>query len=431
MATSAYTLDIDTAHPYQMHIGTFLLEQVGDITQSVAPQAQRALIITDSNVGPLFLAPVEQGLKEAGLTVGVATFDAGEQSKNPRTYAELLERAAEEQLTRDDVIIALGGGSAMDAGKIMWMMYEHPECNFEDMAMDFMDIRKRIFTFPEMGKKAYFVAVPTSSGTGSEVTPFAIITDKDTGIKWPLADYALLPNMAIVDVDNAMTAPKGLTSASGIDVMTHAIESYVSIMASDYTKGLSMKAAKLVFENLPSSYENGANDPHAREEMHNASCMAGMAFANAFLGLNHSMAHKLGAFHHLPHGIANAVILTRVMRYNAAEAPVKMGTFSQYPYPNALAAYAEMARYCGVEGKDDREVFENFCAKLEELKATIGIKETIADYGVDEAYFLESLDEMVEQAFNDQCTGANPRYPLMSEIKQMYLNAYYGVDETV
>ena len=334
--------------------------------------------------------------------------------------------AAQMALFEPDVIIAVGGGSAMDAGKIMWMMYEHPECNFEDMAMDFMDIRKRIFTFPEMGKKAYFVAVPTSSGTGSEVTPFAIITDKDTGIKWPLADYALLPNMAIVDVDNAMTAPKGLTSASGIDVMTHAIESYVSIMASDYTKGLSMKAAKLVFENLPSSYENGANDPHAREEMHNASCMAGMAFANAFLGLNHSMAHKLGAFHHLPHGIANAVILTRVMRYNAAEAPVKMGTFSQYPYPNALAAYAEMARYCGVEGKDDREVFENFCAKLEELKATIGIKETIADYGVDEAYFLESLDEMVEQAFNDQCTGANPRYPLMSEIKELYLDAYYG-----
>ena len=221
----------------------------------------------------------------------------------------------------------------MDAGKIMWMMYEHPECNFEDMAMDFMDIRKRVFTFPKMGEKAYFVAIPTSSGTGSECTPFAIITDKDTGIKWPLADYALLPNMAIVDVDNAMTAPRGLTAASGIDVMTHAIESYVSIMASDYTKGLSMKAAKLVFENLPSSFENGAKDPHAREEMHNASCMAGMAFANAFLGLNHSMAHKLGAFHHLPHGIANAVILTRVMRYNAAESPVKMGTFSQYPYP--------------------------------------------------------------------------------------------------
>ena len=292
--------------------------------------------------------------------------------------------------------------------------------------MDFMDIRKRIFTFPEMGKKAYFVAVPTSSGTGSECTPFAIITDKETGIKWPLADYALLPNMAIVDADNCMTAPRGLTAASGIDVMTHAIESYVSIMASDYTKGLSERAAKLVFENLPSSFTNGAKDPHAREEMHNASCMAGMAFANAFLGLNHSMAHKLGAFHHLPHGIANAIILTRVMRYNAAEAPVKMGTFSQYPYPNALHNYAELARYAGIQGKDDKEVFENFIVALEELKETIGVKKTIADYGVDEQYFLDTLDDMVEQTFNDQCTGANPRYPLMSEIKELFLDAYYG-----
>ena len=345
----------------------------------------------------------------------------------PDPSLQCARRGAKQMaLFEPDVIIAVGGGSAMDAGKIMWMMYEHPECKFEDMAMDFMDIRKRIFTFPEMGKKAYFVAVPTSSGTGSECTPFAIITDKETGIKWPLADYALLPNMAIVDADNCMTAPRGLTAASGIDVMTHAIESYVSIMASDYTKGLSERAAKLVFENLPSSFENGAKDPHAREEMHNASCMAGMAFANAFLGLNHSMAHKLGAFHHLPHGLANAVILTRVMRYNAAEAPVKMGTFSQYPYPNALHNYAEMAKYCGIEGKDDKEVFENFITKLEELKDFIGVKKTIADYGVDEQYFLDTLDEMTEQAFNDQCTGANPRYPLMSEIKELYLDAYYG-----
>lgn len=345
----------------------------------------------------------------------------------PDPSLQCARRGAKQMaLFEPDVIIAVGGGSAMDAGKIMWMMYEHPECKFEDMAMDFMDIRKRIFTFPEMGKKAYFVAVPTSSGTGSECTPFAIITDKETGIKWPLADYALLPNMAIVDADNCMTAPRGLTAASGIDVMTHAIESYVSIMASDYTKGLSERAAKLVFENLPSSFTNGAKDPHAREEMHNASCMAGMAFANAFLGLNHSMAHKLGAFHHLPHGLANAVILTRVMRYNAAEAPVKMGTFSQYPYPNALHNYAEMAKYCGIEGKDDKEVFENFITKLEELKDFIGVKKTIADYGVDEQYFLDTLDEMTEQAFNDQCTGANPRYPLMSEIKELYLDAYYG-----
>ena len=345
----------------------------------------------------------------------------------PDPSLQCARRGAKQMaLFEPDVIIAVGGGSAMDAGKIMWMMYEHPECKFEDMAMDFMDIRKRIFTFPEMGKKAYFVAVPTSSGTGSECTPFAIITDKETGIKWPLADYALLPNMAIVDADNCMTAPRGLTAASGIDVMTHAIESYVSIMASDYTKGLSERAAKLVFENLPSSFTNGAKDPHAREEMHNASCMAGMAFANAFLGLNHSMAHKLGAFHHLPHGLANAVILTRVMRYNAAEAPVKMGTFSQYPYPNALHNYAEMAKYCGIEGKDDKEVFENFITKLEELKDFIGVKKTIADYGVDEQYFLDTLDEMTEQAFNDQCTGANPRYPLMSEIKELFLDAYYG-----
>ena len=325
-----------------------------------------------------------------------------------------------------DTIIALGGGSAMDAAKIMWVMYEYPEANFEDMAMDFMDIRKRVYTFPEMGKKAYFVAIPTSSGTGSEVTPFAIITDAETGVKWPLADYQLLPNMAIVDVDNMMTQPKGLTSASGIDVMTHAIEAYVSIMATDYTDGLAMKAVKMVFENLPSAYENGANDPKAREEMANASCMAGMAFANAFLGLNHSMAHKLGAFHHLPHGVANAVLLTEVMRYNASEVPTKMGTFSQYQYPHALARYAELGRFAGCTGKDDKEVFENFLARLEVLKEQIGIKKSIKEYGIDEEYFLDTLDDMVEQAFNDQCTGANPRYPLMKEIKELYLKCYYG-----
>ena len=325
-----------------------------------------------------------------------------------------------------DTIIALGGGSAMDAAKIMWVMYEYPDANFEDMAMDFMDIRKRVYTFPEMGKKAYFVAIPTSSGTGSEVTPFAIITDAETGVKWPLADYQLLPNMAIVDVDNMMTQPKGLTSASGIDVMTHAIEAFVSIMATDYTDGLAMKAVKMVFENLPSAYENGANDPKAREEMANASCMAGMAFANAVLGLNHSMAHKLGAFHHLPHGVANAVLLTEVMRYNASEVPTKMGTFSQYQYPHALARYAELGRFAGCTGKDDKEVFENFLARLEVLKEQIGIKKSIKEYGIDEKYFLDTLDDMVEQAFNDQCTGANPRYPLMKEIKELYLKCYYG-----
>ena len=283
-----------------------------------------------------------------------------------------------------DVIIALGGGSAMDAAKIMWVMYEHPEVNFEDMAMDFMDIRKRVYKFPKMGEKAYFVAIPTSSGTGSEVTPFAIITDKDTGIKWPIADYEILPNMAIVDVDNMMDQPKGLTAASGIDVLTHALEAYVSIMATDYTDGLALRAMKLVFDYLPSAYENGSADPIAREKMADASCLAGMAFANAFLGINHSMAHKLGAFHHIAHGLANAVILTRVMRYNAVDAPTKMGTFSQYEYPKAKARYVEAAKYCGVTGKNDDEIFENFIIKIEELKKIIGVKETIALYGVEE-----------------------------------------------
>lgn len=325
-----------------------------------------------------------------------------------------------------DVIIALGGGSAMDAAKIMWVMYEHPEVNFEDMAMDFMDIRKRVYKFPKMGEKAYFVAIPTSSGTGSEVTPFAIITDKDTGIKWPIADYEILPNMAIVDVNNMMNQPKGLTAASGIDVLTHALEAYVSIMATDYTDGLALRAMKLVFDYLPSAYENGSADPIAREKMADASCLAGMAFANAFLGVNHSMAHKLGAFHHIAHGLANAVILTRVMRYNASDVPTKMGTFPQYEYPKAKARYVEAAKYCGVTGKNDDEIFENFIKKIEELKKFIGVKETIALYGVEEKYFLDTLDEMSEQAFNDQCTAANPRYPLISEIKELYLDAYYG-----
>lgn len=325
-----------------------------------------------------------------------------------------------------DVIIALGGGSAMDAAKIMWVMYEHPEVNFEDMAMDFMDIRKRVYKFPKMGEKAYFVAIPTSSGTGSEVTPFAIITDKDTGIKWPIADYEILPNMAIVDVNNMMDQPKGLTAASGIDVLTHALEAYVSIMATDYTDGLALRAMKLVFDYLPSAYENGSADPIAREKMADASCLAGMAFANAFLGVNHSMAHKLGAFHHIAHGLANAVILTRVMRYNASDVPTKMGTFPQYEYPKAKARYVEAAKYCGVTGKNDDEIFENFIKKIEELKKFIGVKETIALYGVEEKYFMDTLDEMSEQAFNDQCTAANPRYPLISEIKELYLDAYYG-----
>ena len=383
---------------------------------------KRCFIVTDSFLYKNgYTKKIEDKLDEMGI-VHTCFSDV---EPDP-SLASAKAGAAAMRAFEPDCIIAMGGGSAMDAGKIMWVLYENPDADFDDMAMDFMDIRKRIYTFPKMGKKAYFIAVPTSSGTGSEVTPFAIITDKDTGIKWPLADYELMPDMAIVDTDNMMSAPKGLTSASGIDVMTHAIEAYVSIMATDYTDGLAMKAVKLVFENLPSAYENGANDPKAREEMANASCMAGMAFANAFLGVNHSMAHKLGAFHHLPHGVANAVILTEVMRYNAAEVPTKMGTFSQYQYPHALARYAELGRFAGCTGKDDKEVFENFIAKLEELKEIIGIKKTIKDYGIDEKYFLDTLDEMSEQAFNDQCTGANPRYPLIQEIKDLYLKCYYG-----
>ena len=325
-----------------------------------------------------------------------------------------------------DTIIAIGGGSAMDAAKIMWGMYEHPDVDFSDMAMDFMDIRKRVYTFPKMGEKAYFIAVPTSAGTGSEVTPFAIITDADTGVKWPLADYELMPNMAIVDADMMMNAPKGLTSASGIDAVTHCLEAYASVMATDYTDGIAIRALQMIFEYLPRAYDNGPNDPVAREKMGNAATMAGMAFANAFLGVCHSMAHKLGAFHHLPHGIANALLIDYVLRFNAAEVPTKMGTFPQYDHPHTLERYCEVADALGVKGKNNEEKLDNLIKKIDELKDRIGIKKSIKEYGVDEKYFLDTLDQMVEQAFNDQCTGANPRYPLMSEIKEMYLKAYYG-----
>ncbi len=330
------------------------------------------------------------------------------------------------KLFEPDCIIAIGGGSAMDAAKIMWVMYEHPEVDFMDMAMRFMDIRKRIYTFPKMGEKAYFIAIPTSSGTGSEVTPFAVITDEKTGIKYPLADYELLPKMAIIDADMCMDQPKGLTAASGIDALTHALEAYASIMATDYTDGLALKAMKNIFEYLPAAYENGPHDAKAREQMATASTMAGMAFANAFLGVCHSMAHKLGAYHHIPHGIANALLITDVMRFNAAEVPAKMGTFSQYAYPHCKERYVECANFLGIAGKNDDEKFENFLKAIEELKDKVGIKKTIKDYGIDEKDFLATLDEMVENAFDDQCTGANPRYPLMSEIKAMYLKAYYG-----
>ena len=327
---------------------------------------------------------------------------------------------------KPDCIIAVGGGSAMDAGKIMWVMYEHPEVDFMDMAMRFMDIRKRVYTFPKMGEKAYFIAVPTSAGTGSEVTPFAVITDEKTGTKYPLADYELLPKMAIVDANMMMNAPKGLTSASGIDAVTHALEAYASMMATEYTDGLAKEALKNIFEYLPRAYNNGANDPEAREKMANAATMAGMAFANAFLGVCHSMAHKLGSFHHLPHGIANALMIDEVLRFNSSEVPTKMGTFPQYDHPHTLRRYAEIAEYLNLGGNTDEEKLENLINKIDELKEQIGIKKTIKDYGIEEQNFLNRLDEMTEQAFDDQCTGANPRYPLMSEIKEMYLKAYYG-----
>ena len=342
------------------------------------------------------------------------------------TLGNAKEGAALMSAFNPDCIIALGGGSAMDAAKIMWVMYEHPEADFMDMAMRFIDIRKRVYTFPKMGEKAYFIAIPTSAGTGSEVTPFAVITDEATGVKYPLADYELLPDMAIIDTDFHMSAPKGLTAASGIDAVTHALEAYASMLATDYTDGLALKALKTIFEFLPRAYENGQTDVEAREKMANAATIAGMAFANAFLGVCHSMAHKLGAFHHLPHGVANALMIEEVIRFNASETPVKMGTFSQYDHPHTLARYAEIADHLNLGGNTNDEKVENLIAAINELKAKVGIKKNIKDYNVDEQAFLDKLDEMVEQAFDDQCTGANPRYPLMSEIKQMYLNAYYG-----
>ena len=342
------------------------------------------------------------------------------------TLASAISGAKAMKEFEPDCIIALGGGSAMDAAKIMWVLYEHPEADFMDMAMRFMDIRKRVYTFPKMGEKAYFIAVPTTAGTGSEVTPFAVITDEKTGTKYPLADYELMPKMAIVDPDLMMNAPKGLTAASGIDAVTHALEAYVSMLATDYTDGLALKALKVIFEYLPRAYENGQNDIEAREKMANAATMAGMAFANAFLGVCHSMAHKLGAFHHLPHGVANALLINEVIKFNSEEVPPKMGTFSQYEYPHTLARYAEIADYLGLGGKSDQEKVDNLIKAIEELKEKIGIKKFIKEYDVNEKAFLDTLDEMVEQAFDDQCTGANPRYPLMEEIKNMYLNAYYG-----
>ena len=384
---------------------------------------KKAFVVTDSflyNNG--YTKCITDKLDELGIEHNVF-FDV---APDP-TLACAKEGAKQISAFKPDVIIALGGGSAMDAAKIMWVMYEHPEVDFLDMAMRFVDIRKRIYTFPKMGEKAYFIAIPTSAGTGSEVTPFAVITDETTGVKYPLADYELLPNMAIIDTDLHMSAPKGLTAASGIDAVTHALEAYASVMATDYTDGLALQALKVIFKYLPAAYENGQTDAEAREKMANAATMAGMAFANAFLGVCHSMAHKLGAFHHLPHGVANALMIDEVIRFNSVEAPAKMGTFSQYAYPKTLRRYAEVAESLNLGGKNDSEKVENLIKAIDKLKTQIGIKKTIKDYGIDEKVFLDNLDAMVEQAFDDQCTGANPRYPLMSEIKQMYLNAYYCI----
>ncbi len=383
---------------------------------------KKAFIVTDS-----FLyrnghtKAITDKLNEMGI-VHTTFFDV---EPDP-TLASAKAGAKQMRSFQPDCIIALGGGSAMDAAKIMWVLYEHPEADFMDMAMRFIDIRKRIYTFPKMGEKAYFIAIPTSAGTGSEVTPFAVITDETTGVKYPLADYELLPNMAIIDTDFHMSAPKGLTAASGIDAVTHAIEAYASMLRTDYTDALALKALKIIFEYLPRAYENGATDGLAREKMANAATMAGMAFANSFLGICHSMAHKLGAFHHLPHGVANALMIEEVMRFNAQEAPAKMGTFSQYDHPHTLSRYAEIADFLGLGGKTDEQKLENLIKAINALKEKVGIKNTIKDYDIDENDFLARLDDMTEQAFDDQCTGANPRYPLMSELKQMYLNAYYG-----
>ena len=412
--------------PEKIYIKRGCLPAALDELKAVNPR-KRAFIVTDRFLyGNGYTRPVTDKLNEIGISYTVFS------EVEPDPTLNIAKKGAE-QMTNfaPDVIIAVGGGSAMDAAKIMWVLYEHPDADFTDMAMRFSDIRKRIYAFPKMGEKAYFIAVPTSAGTGSEVTPFAVITDSDTGIKYPLADYELMPDMAIVDTDLQMSAPKGLTAASGIDAVSHALEAFASMLATDYTDSLALRSLKMMFEYLPRAYENGEDDPEAREKTANAATMAGMAFANAFLGVCHSMAHKLGAFHHLPHGIANALMLNEVIRFNSADSPAKMGTFPQYAYPHTKARYAEIADYLNLSGKTDDEKVESLITALDALKEKIGIKKTIRDYVPDEEDFLNRLDSMTEQAFDDQCTGANPRYPLMSEIKQMYLNAYYGTHEKI
>ncbi len=386
---------------------------------------KRAFIVTDEFLYESgFTKQIERILTAEGIA-----FETFFRVAPDPTLACAREGVARMRDFKPDVIVAVGGGSPMDAAKIMWVLYEHPEADFSDMAMRFMDIRKRVYSFPHLGEKALFVAIPTTAGTGSEVTPFAVITDEKTGTKYPLADYELMPDIAIVDADLMMNIPKGLTSCSGIDAMSHALEAIASVMATDFTNGIAKEAIRLIFEYLPRAYEKGGEDEVAREKMANAATMAGMAFANAFLGVCHSMAHKLGSYFHIAHGMANALMLEEVIRFNSSENPPKMGTFPQYAYPQCRARYADVARDLGLQGTTDEELVEALIKKLNELKKAIGqpatIREALGEKYTEEE-FLAKLDEMSEAAFDDQCTGANPRYPLIAEIKQMYLNAYYG-----
>lgn len=383
---------------------------------------KKVFIVTDNFLySNGYTKVIENKLNEMGMEYQVFS----NVTPNPK-LSEAREGVKVINNFQPDTIIAVGGGSAMDAGKIMWVMYEHPELDFSDMAMDFMDIRKRVYKFPHMGDKAYFITIPTSSGTGSEVTPFAIITDDETHIKYPITDYELLPDMAIVDVDILKGAPKGLTSASGIDAVTHDLEALASMMATPFTDGIALESLKMLFDYLPRAYEAGQTDLYAREMVGTAATMAGMAFANAFLGISHSLAHKMGGYLGVVHGIANALVIDDVIRFNSVDVPPKMGTFPQYDHPKAKAKYARAARAIGVEGSNDDELVEGLIRKLDELKEKIGIKKRMSDYNVEEEKFLSVLDEMSEEAFNDQCTSTNPRYPLIDEMKTLYLRAYYG-----
>ncbi|QSX35616.1 bifunctional acetaldehyde-CoA/alcohol dehydrogenase [Shewanella sedimentimangrovi] len=383
---------------------------------------KRALIVTDKflfNNG--YCDETIRILKAQGLETEVFY----EVEADP-TLAIVRQGARVAMSFQPDVIIALGGGSPMDAAKIIWVMYEHPEVDFADLALRFMDIRKRIYKFPKLGAKAMMVAIPTTSGTGSEVTPFAVVTDEQTGTKYPIADYELTPNMAIVDPNLVMDMPKSLTAFGGIDAVTHALEAYVSVMANEYSDGQALQALALLFQHLPEAYDKGAQAPVAREKVHNGATIAGIAFANAFLGICHSMAHKLGAEFHLPHGLANALLISNVIRFNATDLPTKQAAFSQYDRPKALCRYAAIASHLGLPGKTDAAKVDALLAKLEELKARLGIPASIREAGVNEADFLARLDELAEDAFDDQCTGANPRYPLISELKQVLLDSFYG-----